>query len=675
MNQRPRVSKLVISLVASMSLVVGFSVAPVAGANASVPSGTNLPTAAISNSGNIATKKLVLTTEQKRAKKALAKAIKDLKVKEKNLKIAVKAQRKTAKALVKATKAVEVSQIRALNSPTSSAKAKARAAAKRLKSAKAKDDRALALIARRTVLRDIAQAKVIRLDAKYAWLINDISTLDCGAGTDVATPSGAIEHVWECGIVYKHEDGDTTHVKTTENKLVEVRNIGLQTPERKKASYAPQCGAEEAYQNFMNLMPEEITIVQLRSITNGTNGWGGGSRPTRSVYKLNNATGKFDIDVQAEQIKAGWSMWWPLAAEWAHNKEYLDYMNDAKARGVGIWNPNLCGPATGSVPLIWFNANAPTIDGNSEPAFGEYVILKNDTTAPMDLTGWSLRDNSLNFFWNSENGAWMQGLNKFGSLVLNPGEHRIIYLDNPNGYPLSSTEYEYFNWVRNTPGAQLTNPSINGNYANGDGIYLQDPYGNMRASITNPCTSSALCLVPQWVADITSNTRLDQIIPIPVALYKVADATRDRYNPIVSLPSGTTAAALKTSLTTAGFTVLDGNSYNSPFAKGFAVAVTDLGIFDGVNSVVGLRRAIADLLGKTRTTLYVHAATGNNTVPTLIGLTEADATAAVIAAGFTVGNIKRTTDVGASGVVSQMQTGVKEVGTSISFTVNTPPAP
>jgi hypothetical protein len=70
-----------------------------------------------------------------------------------------------------------------------------------------------------------------------------------------------------------------------------------------------------------------------------------------------------------------------------------------------------------------------------------------------------LRDNSLNFFWSDANG-WMQSLNKFGSMVLQPGEHRIIYLDNPAGYSLSATEYEYFNWSRNTPGAQLTNGSI-----------------------------------------------------------------------------------------------------------------------------------------------------------------------------------------------------------------------
>jgi endonuclease YncB( thermonuclease family) len=473
-----------------------------------------------------------------------------------------------------------------------------------------------------------------------------------------------------------HEDGDTTHVKTTTNQLVEVRNIGLQTPERRKGSNPAQCGAEEAYQHFMGMMPEKITIVQLRSLTGGSNSWGGGSRPTRSVYKLNNTTGQFDIDVQAEQIKAGWSLWWPTAAEWAHNKTYLDLVNDAKARGVGIWNPNLCGPAVGNVPLMWFNANAPTIDSNTEPAFGEYVVLLNNTGAAMDLTGWSLRDNSLNFFWSSSRG-WMHSLNKFGSMVLQPGEHRIIYLDNPDNYPLSASEYRYFNWGH-SPGPQITNGSVSAsfspNYANGDGVYLQDTYGNIRASMTNPCTSSAMCETPAWVSEIFSRTRPGQIIPIPVALNKVRNSARDIYNPVVSIASGALAAATKTALTAAGFTAADGNTWNSPFAAGTTLAITDNGTFDGSNSVVGQRRAIADLTGRNRTTLYVHGASGLNTVPTLTGLSEADAKAAVAAAGFTVGTVTQTADGAvAAGVTSQVESGVLAVRTAISFTVNTPP--
>jgi endonuclease YncB( thermonuclease family) len=674
MNLRSRTTRFVVALAASLSLVAGVVTVPATSASAS--------SVGVSAAASIGAKKKVLTTEQKNAKKALDAAVKDLAKKEKLLAAAVKAQAKTGKAHAKAAKAAETAQVRNVKGASKKVKAKAKAAAKKLATAKGKDDRALALVARRTVMRDTAQAKVIRLDAKYAWLMKDLSTLQCGVGESVTTASGAVEVVRECGIVYMHEDGDTTHVKTTTNQMIEIRNIGLQTPERKKGSNPAQCGADAAYENFKELMPEEITIVQLRSIADSTNGWGGGARPLRSVYKLNNATGAFDIDVQAEQVKAGWSLWWPLDAEWAHNKEYLDYMNDAKARGVGLWNPNLCGAATGGVPSMWFSQNAPTIDTDTEPAFGEYLILKNETTAVMDLTNWMLRDNSLNFFWDAASGGWMQGLNKFGSMVLAPGEHRIIYLDNPTGHQISpATEYEYFNWSRNTPGAQLTNGSIGGlkgpNYINGDGLYLQDPNGNIRNSMTNPCTSAAMCETPAWVTEIISSTRAGQIIPIPVALNKVANTTRDLYNPKVVIVSGVAKyvsefnpdGSAKTYVDLANkFNVLTGTAIDSVQPLG---TLLDLSLTTNGASLLNTRVPIADETGRNQTAVYKRLASGSNTVPNLIGMTDAAARAAIVAAGFTVGTVTPTATSGASGVATQVETGSKPLGTAISFTVNT----
>ena len=650
MNLRSRTTRFVVALAASLSLVAGVVTVPATSASAS--------SAGVSAAAGIGAKKKVLTTEQKKAKSALDAAIKDLKSKEKNLAAAIKAQAKTAKAHAKAAKTAETAQVRNVKGASKKVKAKAKAAAKKLATAKGKDDRALALVARRTVMRDTAQAKVIRLDAKYAWLINDISTLQCGVGESVTTASGAVEVVRECGIVYMHEDGDTTHVKTTTNTLMEIRNIGLQTPERAKRNTVTgvlspaQCGAEQAYENFKSLMPEEITIVQVRSISDSTNGWGGNARPLRSVYKLNNATGAFDIDVQAEQIKAGWSLWWPLAAEWAHNKEYLDLMNDARARGVGLWNPNLCGAATGGVPSMWFSQNAPSIDGNTEPAFGEYVILKNETSAPMDLTNWSLRNNSLNFFWSIPL-SWMQGQNKFASMVLQPGEHKIVYLDNPDNYALSASEYRYFNWGH-SPGAQLTNGSISAsfspNYAHGEGLYLQDPNGNIRNSMINPCSSSAMCETPAWVTEIISSTRAGQIIPIPVALNKVANDTRDRYNPVVSIASGALATATKTALTTAGFTAADGAAtIDSALPIGQTIAITKSATYNASENLNGIRVPIADVTGRERTSLFVHAASGYNAFPsTLVGMTTQQAIDTLAAAGFTA--VTSTAGAGSGGV-------------------------
>jgi hypothetical protein len=282
---------------------------------------------------------------------------------------------------------------------------------------------------------------------------------------------------------------------------------------------------------------------------------------------------------------------------------------------------------------MWLSHNAPKIDNDDEPAFGEYVILKNQTTAPINLKGWALRDNSLNFFWNSSNGKWMQSLNKFGTMTLAPGEHKIIYLDNPNKYPLSTNEYEYFNWSRNTPGHQLTNGSVrtssNPNYANGDGIYLLDPKGNIRNSMTNPCTSSAMCATPAWVTEIIS--RAGQIIPIPVALNKVANSTRDLYNPVVSIDPTKTFAQNKALLQAKGFTVTDGAAIASTVASTHAAQITTA---DG-KVVTNTRVGIAGLSGRDKTTIYLHPGNGSVAVPTVTNQAASAACNAVIAARLT----------------------------------------
>ena len=612
MYKRFRLTRYLLALSMVTSLMATVALAPTTSANAA--------------SFGISAKKKVLSYEQKKAQIALASAKKDLKKKELLLATAVKAQKKTAAVLAKLKGTVSASSTRSVKSTTK--KALANAIAKATKNNKA----ALAVLARTLILRDKAKANVVKLDARFAWLMQDLSTLECGLGTNVTTAAGSVEHVYECGIVYEVVDGDTVHIKTTKDQLVEVRNVGLQTPEMRKGTNPAQCGAVAAAKNFQTLLPATTTVVQLRSIADDYNYWGGMKRATRSIYKLNPETGIFDVDVQAAQVAAGWSMWWPTAPEWTHNKEYLDLMNTAKAAGIGIWDTNLCGPTRGGTPQIWMNANAPSIGSNSEPIFGEYAILYNDSNAVMDISNWSLRDNSLNFFYNTKTHKWMEKQNHFAAgTKIAPGKHLIVYLDNPSKYPLGPDEYEYFNWSRESLPGQLTNPSINGNYANGDGLYLQDKYGNMRNSITIPCTSSDMCGEPQWVTDIKA--KAGQIIPIPVALNKVANVTRDTYNPIVSIVSGDALADTKSYLDRLGFVGATGKTCDSNLDAGLSIAISATNSCTGTN-LAGKRVGIADLTGRIRTTLYVNKASGKNAVPNVVGLTETVAIATLAAAGF-----------------------------------------
>jgi endonuclease YncB( thermonuclease family) len=668
MRKQSKATRVVFACAASLSLLLSMSVSPATSASAA--------------STSIATKTRVLTAEQKKAKSDLDAAKKDLTRKEKILKDAQAKKVKADKALADAQKVAAklgISTSKAATSKVSASSKKVKAAKKALANAKKANAAAAALVIKHTTERDLAQAKVVKFDAAYAWLINDISDLECGVGTDVVNANGAVEHVWECGIVYMHEDGDTTHVKTTENKLIEVRNIGLQTPEMKKGKQAAQCGAKPAFDNFKTLMPEEVTVVQLRSISKSTNGWGGHNRPIRSVYKLNDVTGEFDIDVQAEQIKAGWSFWWPIFAEWTHNAEYLDLVNEAKANKVGIWNPSLCGSDKGKTPQMWVNTEAPNIGSDYESAFGEYVVLNNPSEVAMDISGWSLRDQSLNFFWDAQNSVWKQDRNKFPKgTVIPAGGYITFYLDNPKNYPLNkSTEREYFTWAFGDGKSQLSNSYVKPPKINGEGVYLLDTKGNVRRSFITPCGTSksgfAACTAPTWFKALVTETAT-QIIPVPVALNRVANTI---YNPIVKLTRGKIRyvddQGDNVSIATGG-KFIDGGVSETKI-DGKQAADTVLGFSTSRNGTIltNSRVAIADKTGTTRTTIYTRVASGFNTVPNLDGLTQAQAETALTAAGFKLGTVTEVPDgtLGAIAVDSQSLVGRQAVRLSIDVSIHT----
>jgi endonuclease YncB( thermonuclease family) len=655
-------------------MVVGTAVVPVTNVQAA-----SVPSSASAGVSSAVGAKTTMAKEKAKAKAAVKSAASSLKGKEKSLKAAVKSQAKAQKAFDKANVKAADLQVRAVAGPTKKAKAKAAAAARALTAAQKKLDRANALVASRTATRDVALAKYTRLAAKYAWLTSDLSALECGAGTQVTLPNGAVETVNECGIVYEIIDGDTVLVKTTKNEVVEVRNIGIQTPELAKSSgtQPAQCGAKEASASMKELLPVETSVVQLRSMTASENAFRGMRRPNRSIYKLNNATGAFDIDVQAEQARRGWSIWWTIFEEWGHSAEYLELINGARAASLGVWNPNLCGASGGAVPDLYMSASAPAIDGNSEPVFGEYAILRNPSGSPMDISGWSLRNKTLNFFWDASTERWHQNDNKFpAGTVIPAGGQLTVYLDNPSGYGLNTYEREYFTWGFGSGGAQLANSYVSGARINGDGLHLLDPNGNIRASYVNVCGSVAggwtECAKPEWVTSLqTANS--SQIIPLPVALNKVANSTRDTYNPVVTIASGATTSTLRTALS-ARYTVSAGvgDAIDSAIAAGTPIGVSTSA--NGAN-LVGSRIAIADDLGTTRTTVWIREASGQNTLPDLDGMTEAAARAAITAAGFVVGTVATESGVAVGTVKVDSQSvahGRSTIGQTVNFTVYIP---
>lgn len=88
----------------------------------------------------------------------------------------------------------------------------------------------------------------------------------------------------------------------------------------------------------------------------------------------------------------------PLAAESPIDQLVLEAEERARTLAIGIWDPLSCG--SGPIPdvaVVSVDSNPP---GRDEDALdGERVVIRNRSDSPVDLTGWTLRDEStLNRF-------------------------------------------------------------------------------------------------------------------------------------------------------------------------------------------------------------------------------------------------------------------------------------
>ena len=344
------------------------------------------------------------------------------------------------------------------------------------------------------------------------------------------------ESVWETGTVIRVEDGDTVDVQTCRGQL-NVRQIGIQAPETAKSTHFAQCGGVEA-SNFMKSLLPVGTEVQLRSNNYASaNNYEALARPYRYIF-AKDGQGNFTVDVQAKLLEAGLAMWFPNENEYVRNLKYLELLNEAAKKGVGLWSGALCRNEVDKTPLgaieLWIETDSPLPNENP---FGEYVILRNTTDRDIDLSEWSIRDTSLDLF--DTRYAIPAGVTLKARGIL------TIYLGEPlPNFPISPGEL-----ALGLKKPILQNPSSLGGKYTGDGIYLQTPLranggGNMRAWIHRPCIPTD-CVKPEWLTkNFDGSVRT---IPLPVTLAIALNPSK--YGRVVPDMTGLTEEQAKVALT------------------------------------------------------------------------------------------------------------------------------
>ena len=264
-------------------------------------------------------------------------------------------------------------------------------------------------------------------------------------------------------------DGDTIYVDVFRDgtrKSFSVRMTGINATEQytytsNRKARRGECHSVEATARLERLIKRSRGRVRLAAMDPSSHSR---NRMRRSVaVKLR---GRWR-DVQRILVSEGHALWLPNGSEWAWNEDYSKLAERAAAARRGIWAPTYCGlgPSDESPLQVLVNADA---DGSDRDFVnGEWVRVRNlDPVNEVHLGGWWVRDSALRRFTFPD---WA---------TLPPGETLTVYAGEG-----TDTWTEFF-W--NQKGPVFENPRF-GPKAMGDGAYLFDPQGDLRAWMQYPC--------------------------------------------------------------------------------------------------------------------------------------------------------------------------------------------
>lgn len=274
---------------------------------------------------------------------------------------------------------------------------------------------------------------------------------------------------WE-GTVTRVDDGDTLRVRVDgEPRAQRVRITGIQAMELSvhgDGFRAGACHAIDAVNRLEELVERANGRVRLSAMDEASFSR---NRERRSVAVQ---LGDRWVDVGRVLLREGLALWLPGRDEWAWNARYSTYAERAAAAGIGIWNPRACGPGPndGQPIEVVVHSDADGSDNESLVGqHGEWVRVTNrDPVTPLDLTRWWLRDSDLRAYRFPD------------GFTLPPGASVTVHVG--RGVDTGSD----LHWGLGSP----VFDNIDRERELGDGAYLFDPDGDLRAWMTYPCRLS-----------------------------------------------------------------------------------------------------------------------------------------------------------------------------------------
>jgi endonuclease YncB( thermonuclease family) len=333
----------------------------------------------------------------------------------------------------------------------------------------------------------------------------------------LAVPVAADARTWH-GRVTSFDDGDTIKVDIAGDgtKVAKrVRITGIQAMEQSVYSNTPskrrgQCHALEATARLEHLIRRSHRRVRLFAQRASSHAK---ARLRRSIsVKI----GGHWRDAGAIMLREGHALWLPQFVETAKNARYAKLAQRAALKKVGIWNPTYCGAGPSEGVPLRLTVN-PKHTGSDLDIPGEWVRIRSFATHPVPLGGWWVRDSGLRRY-TFPHGTTLPAN---GAITLHVesgtdhgtdlfwGVHTLVFEDPPLG----------------------------------DGAYLFDPQGDLRASMTYPCRVA--CTDPYQDAVALSVTARGSDESVTLRNVSSANVDLDGYrleNPPYKYVFGTNAA-------------------------------------------------------------------------------------------------------------------------------------
>lgn len=290
-------------------------------------------------------------------------------------------------------------------------------------------------------------------------------------------PAQAATSVKQYGKVKFVADGDTIDVDIARDgtrKPVRVRFIGIQAMELHKYSHTlsklrGECWGVDAAKNLHALIDGKRVRLTARKASSAS---ARNIRPRRFVAVK--VDGRW-TDVGGLQVDAGLVLPDLIPDEYSHNLDYSRRAQSAAANGVGFWgNPTRCGAGPSQDDQLKVDVNWDADGNDGQNVNGEWVDVTNLGANPVDLSGWWVRDAAYR-------GYKAHGYTFPAGTVVAPGDRLRLKVGRGN----DSGGVLY--WGLDIPiFANVTD----GRTSMGDGAWLFDPNGDLRAWYMYPCRAA-----------------------------------------------------------------------------------------------------------------------------------------------------------------------------------------